>query len=97
MAFAHGESGYGNWGCRCEVCRVAGRAERREREARKQAATVAGADRSGLAWTPAEDELAADRGLSSVEVALLLGRTYAAVSQRRTMLRRSAGVTLPAV
>jgi len=85
--FPHGEGGYVNYGCRCDVCVEATRAAARERRRAQQAATL-GAPRWGYEWTGPELEIVATRDdLSVVEQATLLGRTARAVQKARDRVR----------
>lgn len=61
--------------------------DNRKRYATTQAETLDRADRRGEVWTSHEMEIASRRDLSSHEVALLLGRTYAAVTTRRKLMK----------
>lgn len=98
----HGASGYTNWGCRCDLCIEASRnlnARRREKDpervrwkanhkfARGQEATRPTASRSRQQWTGPELEMAARGDLTARQVALMTGRTYAAVQNMRKRLR----------
>lgn len=91
-SFTHGEAGYSNWCCRCEVCRTAWSEKIRRDSARRREATRPYAVNEGQPWTE-EDErvLAENQHMKAEDLALMLGRSYVAVSHRRFKMRK-AGV-----
>lgn len=81
--FQHGNSGYTNHGCRCQVC-VDGRAlHNKKTEARLRDATRPFAHRSGFQWTGPEIELALRDDLPISAIARMIGRSYSAVATMR--------------
>lgn len=86
----HGLSGYKR-GCRCETCRAANAASARAAYAALQARHQT-APRHRERWTEAEDQTVTRLPASAAAEAL--GRTYAAITARRSFLaRRDAGGT----
>jgi hypothetical protein len=80
--------------CRCPVCTqvrlpVSARAKATAlvKKARWQARTLPRASRHGQPWTSRELEIAAGGELSVMQAARLLGRTYHAVADKRTIVR----------
>lgn len=80
---SHGVAGF-NSGCRCQVCHSAQLAQLRERQAR----TIPTATSHGAVWTDKEDEIVLDQTRRMEDIAYELGRTYAAISNRRQALRK---------
>lgn len=83
----HGSSGYQHWGCRCEVCHAGAIEDWLDSFQANQQKTLPGAHRSGYVWTGPELEIVGRKDLSALDAALMLGRTYAAVSTARARLR----------
>lgn len=95
----HGSaSTYQYWGCRCAECRAA------KQEALKpyknksfyklQAQSQASASRNGFEWTGPELEIADRRELTAATVAMMLGRTVAAVNSVRSRIDKRDPRTL---
>lgn len=79
---AHGTVRRATLGCTCEACIAAQTGETRVR----QAETVATARNTGKEWTGPELEIVADRSRRIKDIAVMLGRTYASVSNARRAL-----------
>lgn len=91
-SFTHGESGYTNWSCRCGVCCAAWAEKMRRENARRREATSAYAVKDGQPWTEEDEQvLAENQYMRAEDLALMLGRSYVAVSRRRFEMRK-AGV-----
>lgn len=96
----HGLSGYCNYSCRCDVCRAAGKIMNaastspvkpgaKAKYARSiQQQTRLTAHRLNQQWTGPELELAARRDITARQLAVMIGRTYAAVAVMRRRLNR---------
>ena len=78
----HGTTRRATLGCTCDTCITAQTSETRAR----QAETVATARNTGKAWTGPELEIVADRSRKIRDIAVMLGRTYASVSNARRAL-----------
>lgn len=79
---AHGTTRRAALGCECDTCIAAQTDQLRAR----QQATVATARNSGAAWTGPELEIVADRTRRIKDIAVMLGRTYASISNARAAL-----------
>jgi len=102
MPQRHGRARYKD-GCRCEICRAAN-AERTARyrhthraaikavRRQDQTETAQQAHRLGYVWTGPELELAMRSDLTVKQIALMIGRTYSAVSRMREKLRRDVKI-----
>jgi hypothetical protein len=85
----HGASAYRNWGCRCAVCTDA----HLELMRAKRSAAGRGVNyRKG--WTSGELDLVTEKrdgrryAQTALQLAVLLGRSVAAVNQQRTLAHR---------
>ena len=77
-------------GCRCPLCRGAWAAEQQRLRETRQALSARTADRTGLIWTPADDDLLLNGPGTLLARAKTLGRTHRAASRRLEQLRRKA-------
>lgn len=87
----HGTRGAYARGCRCDDCRAAWRVHQREYRSGATQLTMAAA-RYGEPWTPEEDRLVLELGMS-VAAALAVGRTYQATCARVRRLRTQGAAT----
>lgn len=76
----HGPGGYTNYGCRCDTCTAAHRADM---AARSLDSGRWEAERHGVQWTGPDLEIATRPDLSITEAARMLGRTYNSVASMR--------------
>jgi DNA-binding NarL/FixJ family response regulator len=77
----HGLGGY-HRGCHCDICQAAHDASMRERQDRTRQTAVS----HGEPWRADEDDAVMDRSRRIEDIAADLGRTYAAVDNRRRLL-----------
>jgi hypothetical protein len=80
----HGLGGY-HRGCHCDICQAAHDASMRERQDRTRQTAVS----HGEPWRADEDDAVMDRSRRIEDIAADLGRTYAAVDNRRRLLTRT--------
>lgn len=85
---------YRRLGCTCTACRAANAAARAKHADRLTRATAATAYRAFEPWTPAEDAVALAH--TPLDASRLLGRSWSACCNRRTLLRRRARQEVPA-
>jgi hypothetical protein len=80
--FEHGEHGYSNWGCRCEVCMTAWSAKMRRDNHGRQERTLPRAHSRGRPWSRSDLRFLEENRhtMRAEDMALALGRTYAAVT-----------------